>query len=533
VNEIRELRRLDPVASVNVEGVSAHPTFEELFDRIVAEPVDGPSAFADSTDPLGDESGSVVPGEHPEEMRRRTRLLITSVAAAVLLAVGLSAAFVGGGSISGPVTTPWRAAHALPSAERVTSPRGPSGSWQLVGDIVRTGWQLNTAGPAPGLLDCPTASACYVTGDGTVSDSGPADYDSLYVSNDGGLSWAVLALPAGFNFTAPLSCSGAVVCAGGGVLNGQAVFITTVDGGHQWTVAPLSISGELVKLVCVSASTCNGVAAPASVATSMAEGEPVSQQQTDADETFVRSTDGGRTWTTYSLGPGDFVISLACPTAISCRAIGYSLSARQTSGDFSGFVLSTNDGGTSWHDGVLPPSFGFGPLSTLSCADTAHCMASGLVIEPNPYECGVASEPIGASGSACSSGATEEVTGIVTTTDGGTTWQLQSLPSDVPLPQLFAVSCSGASTCWVAGEEAVPQGNDGGSAVVLGTTDGGTTWAKITFTVPPAPNDVGGDAYMAVGSISCPSTLGCLALGVSDQGSKTTPVYSDVVSDSQ
>jgi photosystem II stability/assembly factor-like uncharacterized protein len=533
VNEIRELRMLDPVASVNLKGVSSHPTFEELFDRIIAEPADGPSTFADSTDPLGDKNAGAALGRRPEHLRRRSRLVVASVAAAVLLAVGLSAAFVGGGSISGPVTTPWRAAHALPSGERIASPPEPSG-WQLVGDIVRTGWQLNTAGPAPGFLICPTASACYVTGDGTVSDSGPADYDSLYVSNDGGLSWAVLALPAGFSFTAPLSCSGAVVCAGGGVLNGQAVFITTIDGGHQWTVSPLSISGELVKLVCVSASTCNGVAAPAAVATSIvAEGQPT-PKQTNADETFVRSTDGGRTWTTYSLGANDFVVSLACPTATSCRAIGYSLSAPEALGDFSGFVLSTNDGGTNWHDGVLPPSFGFGYLSTLSCADLAHCMASGLVIAPNPYQCGVASEPIGASGSGCSSGATEEVTGIVTTADGGTTWQLQSLPSDVPLPQLFAVSCSGASTCWVAGEEAVPQGNNGGSAVVLGTTDGGSSWAKVTFTVPPgAPNDAGSDAYMAVGSISCPSTLGCLALGVSDQGSKTTPIYSNVASGNQ
>jgi hypothetical protein len=522
---------LDPAASLDVEGVSSHPTFEELFDRIITEPVDGPVSFAASTDPLGEKGAGVVLGRHPELVRRRRRLLVTSAAAAVLLAVGLSAAFGGGGSISGPVTTPWRAAHALPSAESVASPRGPAGSWQLVGDIVRTGWQLNTTGPAPGFLTCPTASACYVTGDGTTSDTGPADFDSLYVSNDGGSSWAVLALPGGFSFTAPLSCSGAVVCAGGGVLNGEPVFITTADGGHQWTVLPLSISGELVKLVCVSASTCNGIAAPASVATAIvADGDPTAQQ-TNADETFVRSTNGGQTWTTSSLGANDFVVSLACPTATNCRAIGYSLSAPQVSGDFSGFVLATSDGGTSWHNGVLPPSFGFGYLSTLSCADLAHCMASGLVVAPNPYQCGVSSEPIGASGSGCSSGATEEVTGIVTTTDGGATWQLHSLPADVPLPQLFAVSCSSASTCWVAGEEAVPQGNNGGSAVVLGTTDGGTTWAKVTFTIPPgAPNDVGGDAYMEVGSISCPGTPGCLALGVSDQGSKTTPVYSDVAS---
>jgi hypothetical protein len=34
-----------------------------------------------------------------------------------------------------------------------------------------------------------------------------------------------------------------------------------------------------------------------------------------------------------------------------------------------------------------------------------------------------------------------------------------------------------------------------------------------------------GDAFMAVGDIQCPQLNECVALGVSDQGSKSTPVY--------
>jgi hypothetical protein len=56
--------------------------------------------------------------------------------------------------------------------------------------------------------------------------------------------------------------------------------------------------------------------------------------------------------------------------------------------------------------------------------------------------------------------------GVVTTSDGGATRQLRHL--DVPVPQLYYVSCSGARWCWLFGEEAVPEhvGNsyDGGSA---------------------------------------------------------------------
>jgi hypothetical protein len=94
------------------------------------------------------------------------------------------------------------------------------------------------------------------------------------------------------------------------------------------------------------------------------------------------------------------------------------------------------------------------------------------------------------------------------------------------------VSCVRATVCWLAGEEAVPQqngtgGTNGGSAVLLGTVNSGATWTKETFTIPAgAPEDVGQDSYMTIGQISCPTTSTCIALGVSDRGSATTPVNS-------
>jgi hypothetical protein len=69
--------------------------------------------------------------------------------------------------------------------------------------------------------------------------------------------------------------------------------------------------------------------------------------------------------------------------------------------------------------------------------------------------------------------------------------------------------------------------SSGGSGVLLGTNDGEATWMKMTFHIlPGAPEDIGADAYMSVGQISCPSTTECVALGVVDQGSRFTPVYS-------
>ena len=132
----------------------------------------------------------------------------------------------------------------------------------------------------------------------------------------------------------------------------------------------------------------------------------------------------------------------------------------------------------------------------------------------------------------CSTGSTAIVSGVATTADGGATWKMRPPPSDVPQPQMSDVSCVRATVCWLAGEEAVPQqngtgGTNGGSAVLLGTVNSGATWNLPTFTIPAgAPEDVGQDSYMTIGQISCPTTSTCIALGVSDRGSATTPVYS-------
>jgi hypothetical protein len=93
------------------------------------------------------------------------------------------------------------------------------------------------------------------------------------------------------------------------------------------------------------------------------------------------------------------------------------------------------------------------------------------------------------------------------------------------------VSWASATICWIASEETVPQqngtgGTNGGSPVVLGTSDSGATWTNETFTIPAgAPEDVGQDSYMTVGKISCPRTSTCVGLGLSDRGSVSTPVY--------
>jgi hypothetical protein len=61
---------------------------------------------------------------------------------------------------------------------------------------------------------------------------------------------------------------------------------------------------------------------------------------------------------------------------------------------------------------------------------------------------------------------------------------------------------------------------------VLGTTDGGSTWSRVTFRVPSSAPDYYGQSYMSIGSISCPAAGSCVALGEGAQSAPSTPTYS-------
>jgi hypothetical protein len=127
----------------------------------------------------------------------------------------------------------------------------------------------------------------------------------------------------------------------------------------------------------------------------------------------------------------------------------------------------------------------------------------------------------------CDFGATRIVSTVVITTDGGVTWQLRPLPTDVPLPQLDLLSCATATVCWLGGQEAVPAtiGNvqNGGSPVLLGTTDRGSTWKQITFVVPPGAPNYDSQSFLSMGPISRPSPDACVALGSAAQGHRAPP----------
>jgi photosystem II stability/assembly factor-like uncharacterized protein len=130
----------------------------------------------------------------------------------------------------------------------------------------------------------------------------------------------------------------------------------------------------------------------------------------------------------------------------------------------------------------------------------------------------------------CEGGANYSIiSDIVSTSDGGRTWTPELLPSDVPQPQLSGISCPSDTECWASGSSAISQkvgtADDGGSSVLLGTTDAGTTWSRVRFSVPSGATNYEGQAFESAAFISCPSADDCVANGAGAQSAPTAQIY--------
>lgn len=543
----RELARLNPVPGRDLGEAAHSPAATALLRHIfdLADGWDSERAGAPIVDAAPEhavpEQTAPEPAAHGRHRwaghggSRPVRGMATALALVALVAGGAVTvvATVGHPTVPHRSTTRWLAARPLVAGSATmagnraaTGPNAAS-SWKLVGDLVPAGWKLGTPGPGPGMVTCPTTAVCYVTGDTATSASGPSVLGGLYVSTNGASTWSVLALPPAVTLSSELTCVSALVCAAGGLEGGTTVFVETRDGGHRWTVTTTGAGGGLVQLSCVSAARCMALSVTASAVGPLIGGAAAPMP---LQEQFVRTSNGGSSWTATALPATVLFSSLQCTSVTRCIAIGAPVDTRLAPPH--GIALWTGDGGARWQRASLPAGVGFDELSSLSCSGSEDCMAVGAVTVANPSPCSSAAQSLQtASGTdpaaaSCSTGATVVVSTMIATADGGRTWQVKPVPSTVPEPQLDDVACATPSVCWAAGTEAVARGETLGSSVLLGTADAGGTWTVDTVAVPAnARNDQGGDAYMAVGSISCPSATVCVGLGVVDQGAEFAPVY--------
>lgn len=458
--------------------------------------------------------------------RHRLGVVSGAVLAAGIAAGVVAGLLVGPPSLSGPLVTAWQPARALQSA--AASLPAPADGWRLVSYLVPHGWQESTSGPEPGDLTCPTAQTCYVEGNSASSPSGPANMNTLYASADGARTWSVLPVPAGITFTSPLACATRDDCAAGGLYYGhQPVYLSTTTGGHSWTVSPLPAGdGQIVQLACATATSCRGLTRTSSRVLFPA------YDQVRPGIKFIATADGGSHFTITSFPAGTSIQALSCPTGARCVAYGLFTAPDprdKTGPDLTrGAMLVSDDGGASWRWGTMPAHVGAGAFPAITCTDASHCAMLGYVIGPGAQD---GSMSVDANGKITETEPDQySVAGF--STDGGLTWTVRRLPASIPYPSLNALACPTASLCYAAGSAAIPQriGNtdNGGSSVVAVTRDAGRTWQKVSFAVPArVPGGMQGDSFMAIGQIQCPQADACVALGVSDQGSKSTPVYTN------
>jgi hypothetical protein len=503
----------------------------------------------------------------------RGRVVVTvSAAIAMILLAGVLISVVGGNSrLDSPMTTSWQPGKSLITKQVGDAGLSRHGTWELADDSLSGTWQQIPGGPPGTGVTCPSASACYEMDKITAApvENSPLLSVSFYASTDDGVIWTEYSMPSGFSPTTSLSCGSDSDCDAGGTYNGQSVLVSTTNGGHSFTVAPLpSTVGTLFSLSCSSSQFCGGLASEEAPRSAIYHPDTLEYGQ-PTNATFLSTDDDGSTFTNTAITAGNSLWTLECTSSLDCVALGDQGSLSDGTTDWSeGVMESTNDGGNTWASATMPSGFALGPDSVLSCPDAFHCSVSGQINVPfeNPPACATmnhpsnsptslpvtagapsaAIEPIvqfesslitsanlhaipNTEGFGCSWPPENSVSDIMSTTDGGNTWTPEQLPASVPAPNLYGLSCPTDNECWASGYDEnvqqVPGGANSTESVLLGTTDGGSTWSTVTFNVPsgtPSFQSAFGDG---IGRISCPTANVCVATGVGMADSASLPFY--------
>lgn len=450
MSEMQLLQSLEPASGTDVEELSRGDVFEQLFSELVATGRTGaqPGARALAGPPAGRRW-------YPTRAHRLAAWAATAsvVAGALVLALVLAV----------PGHTP-------------APPR-----WVLAGEV-KLSWQ-QTSGVAlvPGSwLTCPSASTCYVDGQGA---------GELGVTTDAGKTWDVPAIADqdGAPLT-PVVCVRASTCA---VLDGNytrsGFFLAeSTSTGQSWvtTRAPagLALAHQVVQhcaantaggpcayegpmsFSCLTATSCVAVAT-----------SPPSSTGTALSREFI-TYDAGRTWSEHAMPKGFWAVQLQCFTGGICVATGAAAGR-------SAAVFSLN-GGSSWQSASMPAVAGFAGM--LACSGASHCLSTVL--------------PIGS--------VTASQASLLVTNDGGRSWSKLAAHGFPARAAVTGISCPNNSDCWATATATVrtAEATVGQTKVTLvSTTNGGQSWQADQL-----PHRVN-----VLYAVSCATSKACFALASS------------------
>jgi photosystem II stability/assembly factor-like uncharacterized protein len=406
------------------------------------------------------------------------RRMVSAVAAAAVLIVGLAVSLNGSGTQSVASASPFR----LASLVTVQAFRASPETVQFANHVT-----------------CPTSTDCYLVARFMNAPTASAG-NNVYSSTDGGSTWQELALPSGTYVETALSCTSSVQCsAGGGQYEGldangkpimNPVFLSTSNGGESWTVQPFPtpqlgqfenlFSPFITSLGCPSSETCEALL----VANFGGPG-----YSTAVDNIFMRTDNGGQSWSTTILPgqpapiSGGGILNSPMNNGMSCPSTQVCVASALLSpiGGATSIVWRTDDGGATWLVGSLPD--GLTSAGPLSCPDSLHCW-----IVAGSYGKGSSDQ-------------------LLESTDGGASWNVRS-PQGLSGTTIWgSVSCPTDNNCWVAGE--VTGANR--ESVVYASNDGGQMWTNV-----PLPSAIGAESapLQGIDEVDCNTTLTCVILGI-------------------
>jgi len=311
---------------------------------------------------------------------------------------------------------------------------------------------------------------------------------------------------------------------------------TTLSACFGWYKQLATNDGSWLSAVtCPSTSMCIAVGTGAS-------GNAMVEQTTNA----------GESWTTDTKGvTGLGLNAISCAGAFHCVAVG----GERRDGNLTATnaVLVSSDGGTSWTAFTLSSVNGY--LTSISCADTEHCMATAalgiggtstiimtddgglgwanLAWSPPPLPlnavavigsqlnaitCTSVSDCLAVGQATFSTTVSPpiETQGVVSTTsDGGQTWQTQLVPAN----DITDIACPISQDCLAVGQNTGYQ-----SMYQILTTNSGATWTVSSLV---SGTQIAGGHAPDVNAISCSNTLDCVAAGVVSSGDEyQTPILS-------